>query len=35
MVSYKEKVSANHGDWIQPKEQKGNKAGLAIQQLGW
>jgi hypothetical protein len=26
MVSYREKVSANHGDWIQPKKQKENAA---------
>jgi hypothetical protein len=35
MVSYKEKISAKHGDRIQPKEQKGNQAGLAIQQTEW
>ena len=29
MVSYKEKISAKHGDRIQPKEQKGNQVGLA------
>ena len=35
MVSYKEKISAKHGHRIQPKEQKGDQVGLAIQQTGW
>jgi hypothetical protein len=34
MVSYKGEVSAEKGDRIQPKEQKGNRMGLAIHQTG-
>jgi hypothetical protein len=30
MVSYKEKVSAKPGDWIEPKEQKENQVNLAM-----
>lgn len=35
MVNYKEKISAKYGHRIQPKEQKRNQVGLAIQQTGW